>query len=780
MSSAVVSRSVRHRIRVVGVVQGVGFRPFVHRLAHELDLTGLVRNDSEGVSVEIEGTTQGVGRFEVRLLEDAPPLASIHRLEVIDIDPVGDVAFRIAASLSGSPARTFVSPDVSVCDDCLGEMFDPLDRRYRYPFINCTNCGPRFTITTRLPYDRPNTTMSAFAMCRECRAEYDNETDRRFHAQPIACPVCGPRIRFLPALEVSDQMAERTDSAIAASHEALERGEIVAIKGIGGYHLACDARSDEAVGRLRKRKNRAHKPFAVMVGDLATLQEIAEVDSAEIAELTSWRRPIVLVRRRSCANLSSEISPSNPYLGVMLPYTPLHHLLFSSVPGSDRHIPDVLVMTSGNLSDEPISYDDVDASRRLGGIADAWIVHDRPIHVPCDDSIVRIDSDEVVPIRRSRGYAPLPIQLPFEVGPTLATGAELKNTFCVASGSHAWVSQHIGDMGSVETLSAFERSVRQFCGMYEVHPDTVTSDVHPGYQVRRWAEESGSIPTELVQHHHAHVASLMAEHRIPAGRRLIGFVFDGTGYGSDGAIWGGEVLVAGYEGFERAAHLRYVPLPGGDATIRKPYRSALAHLRAAGIDWEADLPPVVAAGVTELRVLDRQLERGFQCVPCSSMGRLFDAVSSLLGIRHTVCYEAQAAIEVEMVASASIDSARPYRFEVTSGIIDPAAMLTAVVQDLRAGISPGPIAAGFHLAVVAMVADVADQVRGDTGIETVGLSGGVFQNVLLLRLVRRELERRGSKVLTHSVVPSNDGGIALGQLAVGGYRRQRGVGAIDA
>ncbi|MGO9342384.1 MAG: carbamoyltransferase HypF, partial [Acidimicrobiales bacterium] len=669
---------VRRRIRVTGVVQGVGFRPFVLRLATELELAGHVGNDSEGVFMEVEGCASSVIRFELRVIEEAPPLARIYQIDATEIEPVGDQVFTIETSrMSGRP-RTFVSPDIAVCDECLAEMFDPDDRRYRYPFINCTNCGPRFTITIRLPYDRPNTTMARFYMCADCSREYSDERDRRFHAQPTACATCGPRVWFeAPGHEryVEDAGDAGPDAAIAMAQRAIARGEIVAVKGLGGYHLACDATSSTAVDRLRRRKNRMDKPFAVMVRNIATAERLAFVGPGEKALLSSPERPIVLLRHRPRSEVAESVAQGSPYVGLLLAYTPLHHLLFSQVPGARATVPSALVMTSGNLSEEPICYDDADALNRLSGIADAWLVHDRPIHVPCDDSVIHSDGRETVPVRRSRGYAPLPVRLPFDTAPVLATGGELKNTFCVASGADAWMSQHIGDMGSLETLDAFERSTGQFADMYDVDPVIMVADSHPGYQVRRWTEERSPAPVELVQHHHAHVAALMVEHGLKADEQVIGCAFDGTGYGSDGAIWGGEILVAGYDNFERAAHLRYVSLPGGDASIHKPFRAALAHLWAAGIDWSGDLPPVRFATASERSVLRRQLERDVQCVPTSSMGRLFDAVSSILGVRHIVSYEAQAAIELETVARAHLGECREYRFGDSDEQIDQGPVL---------------------------------------------------------------------------------------------------------
>jgi hydrogenase maturation protein HypF len=672
---------VRYRIRVAGVVQGVGFRPFVHRLATELGLAGCVGNDTEGVFVEVEGATTLVESFEVRLMAEAPALARILEVRSTTVDAVGESGFRIVESSADGGGRTFVSPDVAVCPECLTELFDPSDRRYRYPFVNCTNCGPRFTITRTLPYDRPNTTMSGFSLCEACYREYHDPLDRRFHAQPVACAACGPRLWF----EGATGTIGGTDAALAATQEALAAGDIVAMKGLGGYHLACSAGSGSTVGELRRRKDRPDKPFAVMACDLAVAEQLALIGAHEAGLLVSGQAPIVLLPRRPDGPLAPEVAPENPYIGIFLPYTPMHHLLFRPVPGGRGPVPEVLVMTSGNLSDEPICYDDVDARQRLGRIADAWLVHDRPIHVPCDDSVVRVDAGHELPLRRSRGYAPLPVRLPFDVAPMLATGGELKNTFCLASGRDAWMSQHIGDMGSIETLSAFDRSTRQFADFYGVEAKLVATDAHPGYQTRRWAEAHAADGIELVQHHHAHVAAVMVENGVEADERVIGFAFDGTGYGTDGSIWGGEILIVGYGSFERVGHLGEVALPGGDATIRKPYRAALAHLLAAGIPWSPDLAPVQFATAQERAVIARQLERGVQCVRSSCMGRLFDAVSSLLGVRHAISYEAQAAIELERVAAAHLDEAGDYRFEVTDGEIDATTVLRSIVADQRRG-----------------------------------------------------------------------------------------------
>jgi len=765
---------VRHRLRVKGVVQGVGFRPFVHRLAADLQLAGLVGNDTEGVFVEVEGSVSSVAAFERRLVAEKPPMA---RIEAVDkeVEAVrGERLFRIVESRSVARVSAFVSPDAAVCDDCVAEMFDRSDRRFRYPFINCTNCGPRFTITMRLPYDRANTTMRGFAMCKACACEYQDPADRRYHAQPIACEQCGPKVWF----ETAAGIVKGTDRVVLAAHTALNRGEIVAVKGLGGFHLACDAYLDAAVTILRDRKDRPEKPFAVMVRDLEAARQVAHIDAVEASLLSSPQRPIVLLRRRQGSPVAAGVAPGNPLIGVLLPYTPLHHLLFQPVPDGDRPGPDCLVMTSGNLTDEPICYQDQEAKRRLAGIADGWLLHDRPIHVPCDDSVVRVIDGHELPIRRSRGYAPLPVSLPFESPPVLAVGGELKNTFCLASGGAAWMSQHIGDMGSLETLDAFERSTRQFSSFYQVDPSVLVADAHPGYHTRRWAEDGGPAPVELVQHHHAHVAAAMAEHNVGSDEVVIGFAFDGTGYGDDGAIWGGEVLLAGYSGYTRLRHLRYVPLPGGDSAIRKPYRAALSQLWAAGIDWSPDLAPVEAAGTVELVLIRQQLEGGLGCVPTSSMGRLFDGVSSLLGIRQVVSYEAQAAMEMEASADGCFDDAPTYRFAVGESDFDPGPVLRGLVDDLRDGMEPGRVAAGFHLAVAHLVGQVASQERTESGVETVVLTGGVFQNAILASLARKELEGRGFLVLGHRLVPPNDGGIALGQAAVAAHRQAQpsGVG----
>lgn len=747
---------VRQRFTVTGVVQGVGFRPFVHRVATELGLAGSVGNDSGAVFIEVQGPACRIEDFSRRLRAEAPPLARINAMSVVDIaaNSLAGKGFRIVESRAVPGATTPIPPDIAVCDDCVAELFDPTDRRYRHPFITCTNCGPRFTIIRELPYDRPATTMSAFAMCERCDAEYQDPCDRRFHAQPIACPDCGPSLSF----RRESDLVCGNDAALAAAQQALAAGCVVAIKGIGGYHLACLVDHDAAVRTVRTRKARGAKPFAVLVRDLDIAGRYAHVDDTEAAILSSPARPIVLLRRRTDAPVAHTVAPGSPLLGLMLPYSPVHHLLMDSGP-------DALVFTSANRSDEPICFTEDDAAQRLPSLADAVLDHNRPIHVPCDDSVVRVIDNRELPIRRSRGYAPLPVDLGRDGPPVLAVGGELKNTFCLTDGPRAYVSGHIGDMATLETLRAFERAVGQLSEI-RGQPVRLAADLHPAYQTRNWAERHvGDRPLDLVQHHHAHVVSLLAEHS-RLGAPLIGVSFDGTGYGCDATIWGGEILALGPQShrFRRVGHLLPMPLPGGDAAVRNPWRIALAQLWLAGIEWSPDLAPVAAAAPAELRLVRSQLESNVGCVPCSSMGRLFDAIASLLGVRHRIDYEAQAAIELEVLAESASHPA-PLCIDVRDdGVIDPRHMLPTMVSALRAGVKPAALAAGFHQAIATAVAEVVGLVAGD--VRLVGLTGGVFQNVLLLRACRERLQHKGFEVLTHRTVPPNDGGLALGQAAV--------------
>ncbi|GEC02423.1 carbamoyltransferase [Streptomyces spinoverrucosus] len=758
----------RARVVVRGVVQGVGFRPYVYGLATDLRLAGHVTNTGDGVLVEVEGAPEAVDRFCTRIASDAPPLAMVEAVEATDLPPIGGSGFTIVPSRRTGSVRTLVAPDTATCADCLAELTDPADRRHRHPFITCTHCGPRFTIVTGLPYDREHTTMAGFPLCPECSREYHDPADRRFHAQPVACPDCGPRL----SLAVAYGEAPGGDP-VEAAQNLLAAGAVLAVKGVGGYHLACDATNPDAVAGLRRRKARGDKPFALMAGEVTDVEHLVHVGPVERELLTGRVRPIVLMRRRLGVRHAppvpaDAVAPGSPDLGVMLPYTPVHHLLFGS-----ESAPRLLVMTSGNLSGEPIVTDDGEALERLAGLADAWLTHDRPIHVPCDDSVVRVCDGEPLVLRRSRGYAPLPVSLPVPVSAALAVGGDLKNVFCLGQGDKAWLSAHIGDMDDLATQRAFDRAERQLESITGVRPALLVTDTHPAYRSGAWARrQARGRPVVRVQHHHAHVAAVMAEHGLEAGSRVIGVAFDGTGHGDDGAVWGGEFLLAGYDGFRRFAHLAYVPLPGGDAAVRRPYRMALAHLHAAGVTLGPDLPCVATCPAGELALIRRQLERGLNCVPTSSMGRLFDAVSSLAGVCHHVGYEAQAAIELEGAAvSAGVveDDDPRYAFRLADAepvTADPGPLLAAVADDVRAGVPVGVIAVRFHLAVAGLVRAVCGAAREATGLTTVALSGGVFANTLLSSACARGLRADGFTVLRHHRIPPNDGGLALGQLVV--------------
>ena len=763
----------RREVLVRGVVQGVGFRPFVYTLATGLGLAGHVANTSQGVLVEVEGAETALALFCARVAAQAPPLAVVESVDHRELAPAGASGFAILASSGGGPSATLVAPDTATCADCLAELADPADPRYRHPFISCVNCGPRFSIVTGLPYDRSHTTMARFPMCPGCAREYADPADRRFHAQPVACHHCGPRLRLLTARPGGAPTESAEDDPVAAARRLLADGAVLAVKGLGGYHLACDAADPAAVARLRQRKNRGSKPFALMARGLAGIERLARVGEAERALLTGPVRPIVLLRRRPGGGEPEGVAPGSPDLGFVLPYTPLHHLLLG-LPG-DPPGPGLLVMTSGNRSGEPIVTDDAEALERLAPLADAWLTHDRPIQVPCDDSVVRVCDGEQLTLRRSRGYAPLPVTLPLPVRPALAVGGDLKNTLCLGRGRHAWLSAHIGDMDDLGTQQAFARAEQHLETVTGVRPELLAADRHPGYRSGQWAQRNhDGRPLVRVQHHHAHIASAMAEHGLDGSRRVIGVAFDGTGYGDDGAVWGGEVLLADYDGYQRFARLGYAPLPGGDAAVRRPYRMALAHLYAARIPWTADLPCVQACPPEELRLLERQLERNLNCVPTSSAGRLFDAASSLAGVCHLAGYEAQAAIELEAAAlRAGPDDGPGYAFTPAPApaadgtvVADPGPVLAAIVADLRAGTAPELIAARFHAAVAGLVRRCCALAARQHGLDTVVLTGGVFGNTLLSAACAEALARDGLTVLRHRRIPPNDGGLALGQLMV--------------
>jgi len=778
-------------IHITGIVQGVGFRPFVYGLAVRYALTGWVRNTSAGVDIEVDGKPEALDSFANSLKSEFPPLARIDTFDVTFGTPRGFVEFEIVHSEAVAGAFQPISPDVSICPDCLCELFDPSDRRYRYPFINCTNCGPRFTIITDIPYDRPNTTMSLFGLCPDCATEYANPLDRRFHAQPVACPVCGPSVW----LEVSNEKREtrnsssathdsflHDDAALMEAQRLLADGRIVAVKGLGGFHLACDATKSAAVAELRHRKLRVDKPFALMMADLAEIERHCFVNHAERELLESRQRPIVLLRRRPESTVVAEVAPEQATLGVMLPYTPLHYLLFAKETGIQP-----LVMTSGNLSEEPIATDNDEARQRLSFLADAFLMHNRVIRTRCDDSVVRVmnnklasneseDTRDSSPVsryflRRSRGYAPDPIQLPYQVPPILATGPELKNTFCLTRERYAFLSHHIGDMENYETLRSFEDGVEHFERLFRIRPEAIAYDLHPNYLSTRYAlqhSQQDNLPALGVQHHHAHIAACMADNGLDGSHPVIGLAFDGTGYGEDGAIWGGEFLVADYKGYQRLFHLAYFPLPGGDAAIKRPARTALALLWSLGMDWDDWLAPVRDLCFEERQALRIQLERGLNTPRTSSLGRLFDAAAALAGVRQKVNYEAQAAIEFEAALDPS--EAGAYRFEVRDGTVEAGEAFRALVADVHIGVSIPTISARFHNGLAELSRRVCAEIRRQTGIGEVALSGGVWQNMALLERTAHGLDKDGFIIYLHRQVPANDGGISLGQALVGAAR----------
>lgn len=768
----------RRRIVVRGVVQGVGFRPFVLRTAAELQLTGHCGNDEGSVFIEAEGPARSLDELVRRLHVEPPPLAVIDDVASETVALEGDASFRIVASRSRPGARTLVSPDVGTCADCLAELGDPADRRWRHPFITCTNCGPRFTIIEDLPYDRPATTMGTFTMCARCEQEYDDPNDRRQHAQPIACHDCGPRMW----LEENDRAIVDDDAVLGRVQQLLRDGAVVAVKGVGGFHLACDAGNPETVRLLRERKHRPDKPFAVMTRDLAAARVVASISAEAAAALTQPARPIVLLPSRGV--LVAEIAPGLDEVGVMLPYTALHQLLFAPLRDSrsdaEAGCPPVLVMTSGNLADEPLCYTNDDARYRLSELVDAFLMHDRDIAVPCDDSVVGIWDGAELPVRRSRGYAPLPVVLSGPGPVTLAVGAEVKNTFCLTRDEMAFCSGHLGDMGSLESQIAFGAAVEQMTALQGAVPELVVADEHPAYATRRWAEQYAAehdVPLLTVQHHHAHVASLLAEHG-RLGERVLGVAFDGTGYGCDRSVWGGELLLVGGDVGKmiRVGHLEPFALSGGDRAVRNPFRVALSLLAAAGIPDAEGLDLTVTCRRDEQAVVRAQLVSGLGCVATTSVGRLFDGVASLLGVRHTVSYEAQAAIELEALARTAAAPV-PLVMEVEDDQLLLGRLVRDLVDGVQAGRSRAGLALGFHRALATATAQLVGASAGRHGVTTVGLTGGVFANRVLLGELTGLLRVDGLTVLTHRRVPPNDGGLSLGQAVVG---RARSMAEFDA
>jgi len=757
---------VARRLKVRGIVQGVGFRPFVYQLAKKYDLKGDVANTSTGVAIYIEGAPINVETFSRDLTQKNPPLSCITKISVYP-ETIKDIkGFTISKSKDFVGKSALISPDVSVCEDCLKELFDLTDRRYRYPFINCTNCGPRYTIIDDIPYDRPKTSMKHFKMCQRCQTEYDNPENRRFHAQPNACDVCGPQV----TLYDNTQRKIETENPIKKTAALLKRGFILAIKGLGGYHLAADAENNDAVILLRSRKHREEKPLALMSADIEHIRRFAQIQPEEQELLISIQRPIVLLGKKQLGALDSKpiadaVAPRNKYFGAMLPYTPLHYLLLSpDVTGQDFS---ALVMTSGNMSEEPIAIDNDDAFQRLSGIADYFLVHNRDIYLRSDDSIIRTSGGSIRFIRRSRGYIPAPVFLKKRVPPILACGAELKNTICLTKEDRAFLSQHIGDLENLATYDFFQLTIRHMKRILDINPEIIACDLHPDYMSTRYAMEKDKVERVKVQHHHAHIASCMAENKMDGD--VIGLSFDGTGYGTDGAIWGGEFFIGSEKEFMRKAHISYVPMPGGEAAIKEPWRMAVSYLHDAfGQEFKnLRLPGFNKIDENKIKIIEEMIEKKVNTPDTSSLGRLFDSIAAICGIRNTVHFEGQAAMELEMTAGEETDEI--YDYEWNSGDICrilPGPIIRGAVQDIEHGVHISKISSKFHQTLVVLFSDLCDAIRKETKLNRIVLSGGVFQNSLLLTGLFKALEKKDFKVFTHKLVPTNDGGISLGQAMI--------------
>jgi len=756
----------RQEIRIEGIVQGVGFRPFVFRLANEYLLHGYVLNDAHGVVIEVEGEDGRIEEFTTALREKAPPMSRIVRISSQKLDPYGYTLFEIRKSQNENERSALISPDIAVCNDCLTELFEPTNRRFRYPFINCTNCGPRFTITNGIPYDRPNTSMSKFIMCPDCQREYDDPTNRRFHAQPNACPACGPKVTLI------DEKGEVVicGDPISKTVELLHQGRIVAIKGLGGFHLAVDAMNDSSVIRLRQRKHREEKPLAIMVPDITTAKQFVQINRVEKELLESPERPIVLLTKKNYCPVAESVAPNNAFLGIMLPYTPLHYLLI-------REEFSALVMTSGNLSEEPIAIDNNEAFHRLAGIADYFLVYDRDILLRSDDSVVRILGNSSLPIRRSRGFVPVPVLLEHDVPQILACGGELKNTVCLTKGRHAFVSQHIGDLENMETLGFFEECIDHLQNILQINPSVIVHDLHPRYLSTQWAKSQTDVKLVGVQHHHAHIAACLAENGVSGP--VIGLALDGTGYGTDGNVWGGEALIADTKGFTRAAHFEYIPMPGGEKAIKEPWRMALSYLHHTfGQDfWQLPIEFVKKLDKDSTSLVLHATQKRINTPLTSSLGRLFDGIAALLAIHGKVAFEGQAAMELEMamygqastpanddIAVSTYNFPVEERDDVLQVLIGE--VIEHIVHDIIDGLPIPTISHRFHHSLVCHFVEICRKLRERTGINTVAMSGGCFQNRYLSLLLPKRLQENGFQVLTHSIVPPNDGGLALGQAVV--------------
>ena len=753
--------TTRIRAQITGIVQGVGFRPFIYRLAVSCGLKGFVNNTTTGVTVEAEGSAQDIEAFLLRIRAEAPPMAEIFEIQAQTIPPAGDADFRILTSDAAGLSDVQISPDIATCDDCLAELFDSSDRRFNYPFINCTSCGPRLTIIRGVPYDRERTSMAAFELCEQCRAEYVDPSNRRFHAEPNACPACGPRLSLLDGRG----KLLKTENVIAEAVKRIKGGSVLAVKGLGGFHLCADAANTEAIELLRSRKYREEKPLAIMVRDIDSAIGLAHVSDAEKKLLMSASRPIVLLKARHETAVSPLVAPGMNTLGIMLPYTPLHHLLLK-----EGFI--ALVMTSANQTDEPICIDNSEAVERLGGIADAFLVHDRDILVRCDDSIAMTVLDEPYVLRLSRGYSPRPIPLKERLPEVLAVGAHLKSTVCVTKGDLAYLSPHVGDLETPLARDFLHETVQRMQDIAQVKPQIVACDLHPQYYSTRMASMLGAKKLIRVQHHHAHVVSCMADNRIEG--RVIGLSMDGTGYGEDGAIWGGEFLIADEAVYERAGHLKYLPLLGGEAAIRQPWRVGVSMLKEAYHDQWADVASllgIVPRGFAYDN-LEHIMRAGMNSPLTSSLGRLFDGVASLLDIRRSVNFEGQAAMGLESAAQPGKGDILPYTIfnEGETSILDLSPAVKSLVEGSLAGMDVKALASSFHATLIASFVDMAEILRDNTGLDRVALSGGCFQNRILLEGCAVELERSGFSVFTHHRVPTNDGGVSLGQALIAGTR----------
>ena len=764
------STTTRALIDVQGVVQGVGFRPFVYRMATQHHLFGWVRNTSGQVEMEVEGNKTEIHKFLQELETRSPPMARIEQVRTTLSSLAGYTDFQIKESLAQRNKYQLVSPDIATCEDCRSEVFNPEDRRFRYPFTNCTNCGPRFTIIEDIPYDRPNTTMREFQMCPRCSAEYNDPLNRRFYAQPNACPDCGPQLKLV---DVTGKTVKCAD-IIRKAAGLLKDGKILAIRGLGGFQLACDATNQKTVNLLREKKHRPAKPFAVMAATIEDIIIHCHVSGAEVKLLSSLQSPIVLLRwNAKISDIAPAVAPDLKYLGMMLPYTPLHHLLLR-----ETGLP--LVMTSGNLSEEPIAKDNDEAFIRLNGIADYFLLHNRGIYARYDDSVFMIEGDKPVALRRARGYAPYPIHLPFKSKQILACGAELKNTFCLTRDDHAFISQHIGDMENEETLEHFENTIELYKKLFRIKPEAIACDLHPEYLPSKYAARIAAeinLPLIPVQHHHAHIVSCMVENGVE--KPVIGVAFDGVGYGTDGAIWGGEFMAADWHSFRRSGQFEYVPMPGGAAAIKKPYRMALGYLYSLlGADFSLEGLPLAKRNPDEIAVIKQQIRKNINCPLTSSAGRLFDAVAALTGLNDEVSYEAQSAIALEMQAPARFIQARiktyPYSFERQNGVIviKLGELFAAVIDDVRKNIAVSAISLKLHLTLAKITVDMCGKITLETGIKQAALSGGVFQNRLLLKLTSAGLRQAGFQVFTHHLVPCNDGGLSLGQAVIANFKKE--------